>query len=332
MSSKNSTLFAKVRYYLKLSQEFQLYLSKYPNDWTKLQAKFNLSLDEISRDIFQFERENIVKFESKVYKLKKIFEKRYRRYFLYGELPRWTYEKPFGYPGDFKIIDNIYQNHPRTDGFDRLWDNYFLQMSAAKATRERKEDFKKIILDFAKEHKGRNIRIMDLASGPAREIKELLGTSYNNYFVNVFFDCYDFDINAINYARQLLDNVKNVNFFQKNAIRLALKKDIKKEIPLEYDLIYSTGLFDYLDENIAIRLVYNLKKILKKNGMIIISNARDKRCNSAAGLMEWVTEWNLIYRTESEFRKIFLSAGFQCSDIKIIPQECQVMQYCFAGR
>ena len=61
-------------------------------------------------------------------------------------------------------------------------------MSASKATRERKEDFKKIILDFVKEHKGCNIRIMDLASGPAREIKELLGSSYNAYFLKVFFD------------------------------------------------------------------------------------------------------------------------------------------------
>jgi hypothetical protein len=266
-----------------------------------------------------------------VYKLKKIFEERYRPYFLYGEYPKWSYEKPFGYPGDFKIIDDIYQNQLRTIGFDRLYDNYFQQLTAAKAIRERKEDFKKIILDFVKKHGNRNIRIMNLASGPAREIKELIDGNSNNLFSRVIFDCYDFEIRAIDYAKRLLNGVVNVNFFPKNAIRLALKKDIKQEIPQDYDLIYSTGLFDYLDERVAVRLVGNLKKLLKKDGIMIISNATDKYNNSSAGWMEWVADWYLIYRTEPEFKKIFIDAGFPPDDIQIIVQNSKVMQYCFAS-
>lgn len=328
MNVTTLTLFSEVKHYLKLSQELQAYLAKHPNDWYKFQEVFNSSLNKIYDNILQFEKENIDKFESKIYKFKKIFEKRYRRYFLYGEFIKWSYEKPFGYAGDFKIIDDIYQNQSHTAGFDRLWDNYFQQLSAPNAIRERKEDFKKSIFNFVKER--RNVRIMNLASGSAREIKELLESDSNKFFSKVIFDCYDLDIRAIDYAKQLLNNNARVNFFQKNAIRLALKKDIKEEIPVSYDLIYSTGLFDYLDERVAVRLVNNLKKLLKKDGVIIISNVRDKYSNSSAAWMEWVAEWYLIYRTENEFRKVFLDAGFLSKNLHIIPQQSKVIQYCFA--
>lgn len=330
MISTRFNLFSEVKHYIKLSRDLQAHLSKYPDDWPKLQKIFNLTVDKIYEDILQFEKKNIDKFESNVYRRKKIFEKRYRRYFLHGEFPKWSYEKPYGYAGDFKIIDDIYQNQLRTIGFDRLYDNYFQQLATVKAIRERKEDFKKIIFDFVKNHKNRNIHIMNLASGPAREIKELLESDSDGLFSKVIFDCYDFDIRAIDYAKQLLNNQNNVNFFQKNAIRLALKKDIKEEIPQDYDLIYSTGLFDYLDERVAVRLVGNLKKLLKKDGIMIISNATDKYSNSSAGWMEWVAGWYLIYRTGPEFKKIFIDACFPPGDLQIIVQNSKVMQYCLA--
>lgn len=329
MGATKFNLFSEVKHYIQLRRKLKAYLSNHPNDWPKFQEMFNLKLDKIYGDILQFERRNIDKFESKIYKLKKIFEKRYRQYFLYGEFIRRSFEKPYGYAGDFKIIDDIYQNQPRTIGFDRLWDNYFQQLAAPKAIRERKEDFKKIIINFVKEHRNKNIRIMNLASGPAREIKELIEGDSDGLFPNVIFDCYDFDISALDYAKQLLDKKSNVNFFQKNAIRLALKKDIREDITGSYDLIYSTGLFDYLDERIAVRLVNNLGKVLKKDGLMVISNATDKYNNPSAGWMEWVADWYLIYRSNVEFKQIFLNAGFSSKSVKILLQQSKVMQYGF---
>ncbi len=331
MITENSTLFSKVRYYLKLSQELQAHLSKYPDDWIKYQSEFIQTIDKIYQDILQFEKNNINELKSKVDKLKKRFEERYRTHFLYGDFIRWSFEKPFGYPGDFKIIDDIYQNQPRTTGFDRLWDNYFQQLDICKATRERKEDLKKIIVDFVKSKKNKNIRIMNLAFGPGREIKELLEADSDKKFLNIIFDCYDSETKAIDYAGELLNNNKNVNLFRKNAIRLALKKDVTKDIPWNYDLIYSAGLFDYLNEKVAIRLIGNLKKLLKEDGVMVIYNVRDRYSNPSVAWMEWVAEWYLVYRTEAEFKKIFLDGGLSSDNLKIIPQHSKVMQYCFAS-
>jgi len=328
-AGENAPIFSTINFYKNKSHRLQAHLSQHPDDWPKFQPEFNQAIEDILKNMLKFEKENIGEFEWKVYKLKKIFEKRFRRYFLYGDYVRHSYQKPFGYPGDFKIIDDIYLNQPRTAGFERLWDACFQKLAAAEATRERKEDFKKIIYECAAQHKGREIRIMDLASGPAREIKELLD-AYPALFSKVIFDCYELDDNAIAYASRLLNNAPGVNFFKKNAIKLALRKDISSEIPQKYDMIYSTGLFDYLDERIAAKLISNLKNVLTSDGVMCISNYADKYSNTSAYLMEWVAEWNLIYRTEDEFRQLFIDAGFTPSQLTIIPQKSKVMQYCVA--
>lgn len=331
MRIANLNIFSKIDNYRRLSQEIEKNL-KNREDVSKFQQIFNLTVDRIYQDIMNFEKENIKESESDIFRVKKIFEKRYRRYFLYGEHIRWCAAKPLGYAGDFKIIDDIYQKEVRTTGFDRLWDNWFQQLAASKAVRERKEDFKNIICDYVGKGMRDNVRIMNLASGPSREIKELSETDESGVFSEVIFDCYDFDIKAIDYAKKLLDSSINVNFFQKNAIRLALKKNIEDEIKYRYDLIYSTGLFDYLDAKVAARLIKNLKKLLKPKGIMAISNMGDKYASSSSVWMEWIGQWHLIYRTKEEFEQIFIDGSFALKDIEIIPQNSKIMQYCIARK
>jgi SAM-dependent methyltransferase len=274
-----------------------------------------------------YELEFIKKDKERFQRFQKLFRARYREEFLYGELTKWTYAKPYGYSGDFHIIDNIYNNKPATVGFDGLWDTYYLQMTACRATRMRKEKLKELIIETARCRNGRAVRIMDLASGPARGIKELLDADTQRIFSKTVFDCFDQDQHAIDYASQLIGKTPQVNFFQKNALRIALKKDVSQEIPYQYDLIYSAGLFDYLDERIAVRLVSNLYKLLKPGGMMVIANFGEKRNNSSAGLMEWVTEWYLIYRTENEFRRLFEQAGLLDSAFSVSLQDDEVVLY-----
>jgi len=319
-------LFSKVREYINFSRDIQERLKKHPDDWQKYQPEFNAVLDRISLEIMRFELDNLPDNEAKVYRLKRIFGQRYRKYFLRGDFIRWSFEKPFGYAGDFKIIDAIYQNQPVTRGFDRLWDSYFQQLDIVQSVRVRKEDLKKIIFAFVKKNQGRELRVMNLGSGPAREIKELLEEN-PQVFERVIFDCYDFDQNALNYAKSLLNNPANVNFIQENAVRLALTKRIKEKIPFQYDLIYSTGLFDYFGERVAGKLVSNLLNITKKRGTIVITNVSDKKYNRSAAWMEWVADWYLVYRTKDEFKKIFSNTGVLLEYCQIFPQAGKLIWY-----
>lgn len=306
-----------VKLYLKRAKEIESHLNKKPNEWGKFQSEFNAEVNAIFRNIMNFEKDNLAKGnEEKVYKLKQMFINRLRKLFIRGSYTEWSLRKPYGYSGDFKIIDDIYQNNPTTTGFDRLFDNYFQMSAISVAVRNRKEDFKRIIKNFIKSQRHSTIRIMDLASGPCRDIKELLADEdISNK--KVIIDCYENDEHAIAYASKLLKNPSNVNFTRENAVRIAFKKDIHKMIDKKYDLIYSTGLFDYFNERISIALVSNLKKLLTPKGVMAIANVRDKYSNPSVHFMEWVGDWNLVYRSDEEFKKIFIDAGFKSNEIEV---------------
>jgi len=269
--------------------------------------------------------------EEKVYKLKKIFINKIRELFLKGAYHEWGFRKPFGYAGDFKIIDDIYQNNPTTDGFVRLFDNYCMMSAISVAVRNRKEDFKRLIKGFIDDKKGKQLRIMDLASGPCREINEIL-TLNPALCKNVIFDCYDHDDKAIEYAKGLLTGYHNINFIKENAMRIAFRKNISNLIDKKYDLIYSTGLFDYFNERVGISVIENLWKLLNSNGMLAISTMRDKYSNPSVHYMEWVADWNLVYRNEEEFGQLFINAGVNKDKLEVQYEQQGIIQYIIAKK
>lgn len=329
LREQTASLRKKIKKYREAAGEIKTFLDKNPHEWGRFQSDFNQEINKIFRDIMDFEKERLEQGdEDSVYKLKRIFTNRLRKDFLHGEYIRWSLEKPYGYAGDFKIIDDIYKNEPKTVGFERLHDNYYQMSTICNAVRNRKEDFKKMIGDFIRKSKKPEIRVMDLASGPCRGVYELL--SNHVLSKDVTFDCYDSNSNAITYARNLLSNNPKVRFYEQNAVRLALMKEIEEEISSRYDIISSTGLFDYLDYRVSVRLIGNLRKLLNPEGILAISDVRDKFSNPSIYYMEWVADWNLIYRTDDEFRSIFLDAGFSAGALSFKYEQQGVMQYIVA--
>lgn len=331
LSAVEASLRTKIKLYLKRAKEIEDYLSKKPQEWGKFQSEFDSEVNVIFRDIMNFEKENFsIGQKEKVDKLKKIFVKRIREIFLKGAYNQWSLRKPFGYAGDFKIIDDIYQNNPLNTGFERLFDNYFMMSAISVAVRNRKEDFKRLVTNFVNKKQSRTVRIMNLGCGSSREVKEILSSDalLNK---NVVFDCYDHEKRAIEYARGLLNGIPDVNFIQENALRIGVSKNVHSLIVHKYDLIYSTGLFDYLNYRISTRLVCSLKKLLNPEGILAVSDVRDKYSNPSVHYMEWVGDWNLIYRDDDEFRKVFIEAGFSKDELRSRYEQQGIMQYVIAS-
>ncbi len=330
LKNQETSLRKRIKKYREVAREIKTHLDANPNDWGKYQSLFNQEINAIFRALMLFEQERLAKGdEASVYKLKRIFVNHLRADFLHGEHICWSLKKPYGYAGDFKIIDDIYRNDPKTTGFARLFDNYSQMSAAAFAIRNRKEDIKKFIGSLVKTNEGKTLKIMDLASGPCRDISEMLEEIPAGHR-NLFIDCYDQDENAIEYAKNILgNNLKFVNFHKENAVRIAFKKAIPKE---RYDMIFSLGLFDYLDERLAQRLIDALKGLLKPNGLLFIANFGEKYQNPSFYFLEWVGEWQLIYRSEDEFKRIFLAAGFNKENLRTEFEQQGIIQYVIAQK
>ncbi len=328
--SPPSSLKSQIRQYQNLAKEVENYLKSKPYEWGKFQSIFNYEVNGVFRQIMEFEKNNFKSYqEEKVYKLKKIFINRIRHHFLHGEYIVWSLKKPLGYAGDYKIIDQIYLNQPKTVGFERLFDNYFQMSSISVAVRNRKDDFKRFILEFINKNPEKKLRILDLGSGPCRELFELFSNDLSDSS-QLFVDCLDNDQSALNYAKSMLDGFPNITFTKENAVRFALKKNIAQTIGKQYNLIYSTGLFDYFDDRLIIRLLQNLKSLLSNDGVLAVADVRDKYSNASVHFMEWVGDWNLIYRDDENFRQLFLEAGFRSENLAIGYEQQGTMQYIFA--
>ena len=331
-SRPETSLRSKIKFYKKRIAEIKNHLDKRPQEWGRFQSEFNQEINGIFRDLMVFEKENVQRGdENLVYKLKMFFIEWFRDDFVKGKYMKHSLAKPYGYAGDFEIIDMIYQNNPISQGLDRLYDNYFQMSTICVAVRNRKEDFKRIIEKFVRERPGRALKIMDLASGPCRDVFELLsGPLAENQEVE--FHCYDSDAKALQYARQFLKKNVNVKFYEQNAVRIALMKDVQSKINHTYDLIYSTGLFDYLDYRVSSRLVSNLKNLLNANGVLAIADVHEKFSNPSIYFMEWAADWYLIYRPADEFRQIFLDAGFVRQALNFQFEQQGIMQYVIAAK
>ena len=333
MDNIDISLRSKIKCYKKLAREIENYLAVRPEEWGKFQNEFNLKVNDIFREIMNFEKENISEGrEYKVKKLKRIFVNRLRDIFVRGVYIKWSLEKPLGYAGDYKIIDYIYCNNPTTTGFDRLFDNYYQMSAISIAVRNRKEDFKRLIKKFIKENRnGSPLRIMSLASGPCRDLWELFSLDRSLMEEEVIFDCVDNDVRAINFAKKLLfEFSEKIHFLKRSATRLGVARDIETKINDRYDMIYATGLFDYFSLRLATRVVHNLKRLLKQDGCLAISNVRDKYSNPSVHFMEWVGDWKLVYRDEERFKKIFTNAGFKEEQLNLLYEQQGIMQYVIA--
>ncbi|MEL7118687.1 MAG: methyltransferase domain-containing protein [Bacteroidota bacterium] len=216
----------------------------------------------------------------------------------------WMFKKPYGYAGDFKIIDMIYQHKVSSNPAYFRWDIFVNNQVASKAVRNRKTYFKNLLLKKTLEHKGM-LKILNLASGPARDLYEFFEENPN---AEIHCTCVELDSHAIEFAKDLLqDHLDKVTFINKNIFRFQTQE--------KYDLIWSAGLFDYFEDKVFVRLLSRLKNNLANNGEIVIGNFHPR--NETRPMMELLGDWYLNHRTKDELTQLADEAGIVKGCIKI---------------
>jgi hypothetical protein len=87
-----------------------------------------------------------------------------------------------------------------------------------------------------------------------------------------------------------------------------------KEFGLQ-DVIYSVGLFDYLEDDSLIRLFDSLLSLVKENGCLIVS-LKDCRAYRTFDT-SWLLNWDAFFkRREEDMWRLFEAAGIERSRIE----------------
>jgi len=227
-------------------------------------------------------------------------------------------DKPLGYSGDYEIIDWIYTRKTAPSGNGKLFDEMFHTYEAAQAVRNRKQWFINKCIELAKVKKSR-LDVLDLGCGPCRDVIEMYQTCSNG--INIYVHCVDHEPKAIKYARKLLAHTD----FQKN-VRLDCTNAFRLKTSHKYDLIWSAGLFDYLEDRIATLLLKKIWRYLKDDGQIIFGNFSPQ--NPTRNGMELVVKWYLIHRTADDLIKLARAAKIPFSELEVESESLGVNLFC----
>lgn len=219
--------------------------------------------------------------------------------------------KPYGYPGDFTIIHNIYRRYANPDPKYCNWDKFFQDQAGAHAVRNRKEYFLKCCSRLEKSQSKIN-RVLILGSGPATDVYEYLK---NNNDTKIEFTLIDFDQKAIDFAKsQNAEFNGQVEYFKINVLRYKPYK--------MYDLIWSAGLFDYFKDKHFTYVIQKYYKFLSKEGEFIIGNFSNT--NPTRRLMEVLSDWYLNHRSRFELTKLAIESKVKEEKVTIDSEELGV--------
>ena len=235
--------------------------------------------------------------------------------------------KPNGYPGDAEMMSYIYRDTFEGDThFGKFLHKHAVSTKACQAVRNRKKYLAEQILQI-------NGKILSLAAGPSKEIKEVISSNGNGrQFLALDHDLETLKkykshekspqfIYALANAFQLISGncfaVRPRNLFEKYCSPRTdftgfqkLFSFIKYEmIELNYhsfDMIYSAGLYDYIktfqldDSKGTVGLTRCLFDLLRSGGTLIVGNFNKNNPRDLVFVMEYVYDWQLIYRDRED--------------------------------
>jgi SAM-dependent methyltransferase len=231
----------------------------------------------------------------------RVFREEIYPYFEGADLIRRAYEKPRGYAGDYEMMNQIYRDgFEGTDLFGKILHHYIANENSGESVK-----FRKLYLyGFyckALERAGEQ-NVLSVACGPAVEYQEAVSLWRPEDLSRVRVTLFDLDREALEHVqarvleladrRKVEPRVVYVNASVKSFLYANAHTHEK------FDLIYSAGLFDYLDNLTSAALVRKFSAMLKPGGTLVIGNFT--HANLTKAFLHLLTRWTLIHKSEQE--------------------------------
>lgn len=221
-----------------------------------------------------------------------------------------TYTKPLGYAGDYEMVNMMLRNpYEGSSAFAKLLNFALLNTEPVVAHRNRIDLLiEKLRSECLRRADRGKTRIFNLACGPAMEVQRFLRECDESDLAEI--DLLDFNAETLEYTREQIQEASasggretEVRYFQRSVHQLlrAATHGGDEEFS-DYDVVYCAGLFDYLSQRVCKRLVELFCSMLRPGGIVIVTNVAQS--NPRKAWMEYVMEWNLIYRDENDMNDL----------------------------
>jgi hypothetical protein len=253
----------------------------------------------------------VKKFDRVRYAIHKDYYQRLLAYLLLEpiETNNRIYKKPLGYPGDYVIMEYIYNYsgdniYLGNSTYEKIINNYTCNIPVASSNVARKIFLKDMIIETVA--KNRSPKIISLGCGSARELIETL--SEGKIDKPTLFKCLDLEQEALKYIENNIEKINVdkkrfliIEYIHRDITSIIRDKKLRDEIK-GHNLIYLSGVYDYLSDKMAERILIDLYDLLENNGNLVVCNISLEN-NTHRAYYELLGEWCMLHRTEEEMLK-----------------------------
>lgn len=220
-------------------------------------------------------------------------------YFLEDPLTRWSVDKPRGYSGDAGLLDLIYRHDSVADlisGATDLGKALFEYTSTAPSSQANwdRRDILARHVDEVAAARGPETEVLSIAAGHLREAECSQALKNGGLKRYVALDQDPVSIGTITRDYQHM-GVEAID----GSVRQVLSKRID---PGQFDLVYASGLYDYLVDKVAIKLTQRALDMLKPGGTFLFANYSYPIV--VDGYLETFMNWQLLLRSEADMWNI----------------------------
>jgi len=221
------------------------------------------------------------------------------QYFLEDPLTRWSFTKPRGYSGDAQLLDYIYCDPHVAEGVANASEigkalyRHTKDVPSCIAARERRDLLTRYVDETAAKN-GPETEVLAIAAGHLREANAsvALGEGRLKRWVALDQDPQSVGLIARDFRGTAVEAIDG-------SVRTVLARGHRLG---KFDLIYASGLYDYLAHNVAVKLTKTCLQMLKPNGAFLFANYADN--NPDAGYRETFMDWMLLLRSEVDMWNI----------------------------
>jgi SAM-dependent methyltransferase len=212
--------------------------------------------------------------------------------------------------GSYRFADHVYRNEASGRfGIGRALDAILLRMRGARSMRNRFHHVQHEIVAAARAIEARinrpaEFRVLSVPCGIARDlvaVRRRLAEDLPEINARTTFFCMDLDPEPLALSRELAGADERFVFLHADAMN-------RDAFPPDLDVIASTGLGEFLDNELLVRLYTSCHDRLRPGGVFITSGMQPDPI--ADYLMRQLAELNTHYRRPDEIIRWLHTAGF----------------------
>jgi SAM-dependent methyltransferase len=218
---------------------------------------------------------------------------------------------PRGYPGDYETVEYLCDeiNRAPAGSLGHALEGLALRSPIASQHRNKVAFQADAILSTCRRKQG-NARILSIGCGGCRDIRSIADPLRQ---IKAEFVLCDLDYEALDYALHALGPLAERCTY----LNATVPRVLRKLVPFgPFDLAIVGGLFDYLPDRWVTLCARNIwHTLLAPGGNLIFTNI--KRGNPFRAWLEYLGNWELTERDESDIRRCCVEADIPQSAVQI---------------